>query len=149
MTKPLTSAEIFALRQRLLDNGWNVVPSSPRDKSCHVVGWPVIETNLFYLDKWMRTFPAHTNDAAVGNKNYIGIDIDVLSDPDLAHRIQVLAFEHLGETPFIRVGRRPKRLLVYRKRPDVIEALDRGLVRVRTSSITSIAFKAANGRRRR
>jgi hypothetical protein len=44
----------------------------------------------------------------------IGIDIDVLSDPQLAKRIEVLAREMLGDTPALRIGRAPKRLLVYR-----------------------------------
>jgi hypothetical protein len=114
-----TIAELLALRMQLLDNGWNVVPSSPSDKKCYVVGWPSIETNEFHLDSWARSFPAHTNTSAVGNRNYFGVDIDVLSDPDLAHRIQALAFEHLGITPFLRVGLWPKRLLVYRKRPEI------------------------------
>jgi hypothetical protein len=34
-----TIAELLALRMQLLDNGWNVVPSSPSDKKCYVVGW--------------------------------------------------------------------------------------------------------------
>jgi hypothetical protein len=44
----------------------------------------------------------------------IGIDIDVLSDPHLAKRIEDLAREMLGDTPALRIGRAPKRLLVYR-----------------------------------
>jgi hypothetical protein len=34
-----SAAEIAALRLQVVDNGWNVVPSSPRDKKCYVVGW--------------------------------------------------------------------------------------------------------------
>ena len=144
MTVTLSTAEIFALRLQLLDNGWNVVPSSPSDKKCYVVGWPSIETNEFYLDKWAWSFPAHSNTAAVGNKNYFGVDIDILSDPDLAHRVQALAFEHLGPTPFIRVGLWPKRLLVYRKRKDAAHNDGRG-VQTSSSAVHSVSFKAANG----
>ena len=117
----MTSSEILELRRQLLDNGWNVVPSSPRDKGCYVVGWPAIETNEFNLERWAWSFPAHTNTAAVGNQDYFGVDIDIVSDPDLAHRVQALAFEHLGLTPFISVGLWPKRLLVYRKWLEVIQ----------------------------
>jgi bifunctional DNA primase/polymerase-like protein len=141
-----TSAEILALRLQLLDNDWNVVPSSPRDKECYVVGWSAIETSEFHLSKWEWSYPAHTNTAAVGNRNYFGVDIDVLSDPELAHRIQALAFEHLGITPFIRVGQWPKRLLVYRKRYDVLETSNHGHgARTSSSTIYSRSFKAANG----
>jgi Bifunctional DNA primase/polymerase, N-terminal len=141
-----TIAEILSLRLQLLDNDWNIVPSSPSDKTCYVRGWPVIATNDFHLANWASTFPAHTNTAAVGNQNYFGVDIDVLSDPELAHRVQALAFEYFGITPFIRVGQWPKRLLVYQKRRDVLEAYDRGhRVRLSSSAVRSVAFKAANG----
>ena len=44
----------------------------------------------------------------------IGIDIDVQSSDTLAHDIEALAMECLGKTPAIRIGKAPKRLLVYR-----------------------------------
>src|SRR6476620_9728001 len=101
----MTSEEIIAVRMQLFDAGWNVVPSSPRDKSCCVVGWakPEFEANPFYIDKWSRSHPAHTNTAAVGNWDYFGVDGDVLSDPELADRIHGLALTYLGPTPFIRI----------------------------------------------
>jgi hypothetical protein len=146
MISSLTSAEVLALRRQLIDNGWNVVPSSPRTKECYVVGWPSIVTNEFYLAKWEGSFSAHTNTAAVANRDYFGVDDDVISDSNLAHHIQALAFEHLGETPFIRVGRWPKRLLVYRKRKEVIEARNGGRAAAISSPvIKSVSFKAANG----
>ena len=43
-----------------------------------------------------------------------GVDIDVSDDIDLAERLQSLAFELLGETPAVRIGNAPKRMLVYR-----------------------------------
>lgn len=42
------------------------------------------------------------------------IDIDIAEDADLALRIEALAREKLGDTPALRIGRAPKRLLVYR-----------------------------------
>jgi Bifunctional DNA primase/polymerase, N-terminal len=144
-----TSAEILALRLQLLDNGWNVVPSSPSDKACYVRGWPSIQTNEFHLDNWAWSYPAHSNTAAVGNQNYFGVDIDVLSDPDLAHRVQVLAFEHLGPTPFIRVGLWPKRLLVYCKYLEVIQAYNGGrkaqVCVTPRPFVKSASFRAASG----
>ena len=44
----------------------------------------------------------------------IGIDIDVQSSATLAHDIEALAMDRLGKTPAIRIGKAPKRLLVYR-----------------------------------
>ncbi|MBF0184727.1 MAG: PriCT-2 domain-containing protein, partial [Magnetococcales bacterium] len=43
-----------------------------------------------------------------------GVDIDIADDADLAERLQSLAFELLGETPAVRIGQAPKRMLVYR-----------------------------------
>ncbi|RYU55933.1 bifunctional DNA primase/polymerase, partial [Methylolobus aquaticus] len=44
----------------------------------------------------------------------IGIDIDLLASEDVARSIEALAREQLGNTPAVRIGRAPKRLLVYR-----------------------------------
>src|SRR5262245_66038600 len=40
--------------------------------------------------------------------------MDIADDRGLAHRIERLARERLGDTPSLRIGRPPKRLLVYR-----------------------------------
>lgn len=42
------------------------------------------------------------------------VDIDIAEDAELALRIERLARERLGETPALRIGRAPKRMLVYR-----------------------------------
>ena len=42
----------------------------------------------------------------------IGADIDVL-DPEAALEVEALARKMLGDTPALRVGRNPKRTLVY------------------------------------
>lgn len=44
----------------------------------------------------------------------IGIDIDVVQPESLALEIEALAKRVLGDTPAVRIGRAPKRLLVYR-----------------------------------
>src|SRR5690554_2294128 len=45
------------------------------------------------------------------------LDLDIL-DQDLADQVYALAVEHLGPTPFVRVGRAPKSLLIYRVEGD-------------------------------
>jgi hypothetical protein len=126
------AASIAALRLQIVAAGWNCVPSSPNDKACYVKGWPDIETSEHHIDNWAHTSGAHSNTAIVCNKNYVAVDIDIASNVDLALQVQALAFQHLGATDFIRVGRAPKRLLVYRQLP---------------GSITSVSYKsaAANG----
>ncbi|MDN2584046.1 PriCT-2 domain-containing protein [Aquibium sp. ELW1220] len=42
------------------------------------------------------------------------LDIDITEDGELALRIERLARERLGDSPALRIGRAPKRLLVYR-----------------------------------
>ena len=42
------------------------------------------------------------------------VDIDIKDDADLALRIEQLARERLGDTQALRIGRAPKRMLVYR-----------------------------------
>jgi hypothetical protein len=44
----------------------------------------------------------------------VGIDIDIVDDGDLAHALDRLARDTLGDTPVLRIGQAPKRLLVYR-----------------------------------
>lgn len=44
----------------------------------------------------------------------IGIDIDLLASEAIAQAIEALAKRMLGDTPAVRIGRAPKRLLVYR-----------------------------------
>lgn len=46
----------------------------------------------------------------------VAIDIDIAEDGDLALRMEQLARERLGDTPALRIGKPPKRLLVYRTR---------------------------------
>nr|CAD6617249.1 hypothetical protein RKHAN_03336 [Rhizobium sp. Khangiran2] len=45
--------------------------------------------------------------------NIVAIDIDI-EDPNEAHRVAELAMEILGPTPYVRVGRWPRRMLFYR-----------------------------------
>jgi hypothetical protein len=55
-------------------------------------------------------------DAGIGipTGTVIGVDLDIREDAALASRLEQLARESLGDTPLLRIGRAPKRLLVYR-----------------------------------
>lgn len=107
---------------RLVDNGYPVIPIWPGTKKpgrFHRGGWrdypgwtrhcdrPTTPNEVEVWAKWPE--------AAIGfaGGRVVGIDIDVL-DGDLAHRLERLARERLGDTPLLRIGRAPKRLLVYR-----------------------------------
>lgn len=42
------------------------------------------------------------------------VDIDIVDSPDLALQIEQLARDRLGDTPALRIGKAPKRMLIYR-----------------------------------
>jgi hypothetical protein len=110
------------LGARLVDNGYAVIPIMPGTKKPgrfiggawrDYPGWtkhcqrPTTENELAVWSQWP--------DAGVGIAcgTVAAVDIDV-ADADVAVRIETLARERLGETPALRIGRAPKRLLVYR-----------------------------------
>jgi hypothetical protein len=120
----MTASSFMAqLGAKLVDAGFPILPIQPGTK----------KPGVFRRGTW-RDYPAWSRhcerdttdheidvwgdwpDAGIGIAagRVIGIDIDVLSDPQLAKRIEVLAREMLGDTPALRIGRAPKRLLVYR-----------------------------------
>jgi hypothetical protein len=107
---------------RLVDNGYPVLPIMPGTKKPgqfkrgawrDYPGWtkhgarPTSEHELIVWSGWP--------DAGIGipTGTVIGVDIDI-RDAAIASRLEQLAREMLGETPPIRFGLPPKRLLVYR-----------------------------------
>jgi len=107
---------------RLADNGYPVIPIMPGSKvpgHYHVAQWTPYPdwarhcdrtTKPFEVDIWQR-WPGCGVGIAAGV--VVGIDIDVL-DAALSIQIAELAAQMLGDTPCWRIGRAPKRMLVYR-----------------------------------
>jgi hypothetical protein len=107
---------------RLADNGYPVIPIMPGSKvpgRHHVAQWTPYPdwarhcdrtTKPFEVDIWQR-WPGCGVGIAAGV--VVGIDIDVL-DAALSIQIADLAAQMLGDTPCWRIGRAPKRMLVYR-----------------------------------
>jgi hypothetical protein len=127
--------------ERLVDNGYPVIPIMPGTKVpgqfrngewSAYPGWTRHcdrPTKPFEVDIWRR-WPGCGIGIACGS--VIGIDIDV-TDAELAIKLTELAKQMLGETPCWRIGRPPKRMLVYRasspflgRRRHPIELLGRG-----------------------
>jgi hypothetical protein len=110
------------LGERLVDNGYPVIPIMPGAKvPGRLAGgaWSPYPdwarhcdrpTKAFELDIWRR-WPGCGVGIAAGA--VVGVDIDVLDAP-LAIDLARLATEMLGDTPCLRIGQAPKRLLVYR-----------------------------------
>lgn len=68
-------------------------------------------TRQFEIDIWAK-YPGPVS-IGVACGYIVAVDIDILDD-DLSVRLAALAKEKLGDTPAVRIGRAPKRLLVYR-----------------------------------
>lgn len=109
--------------ERLVTNGYRILPIAPASKKPgrYVRGswraypeWdrhasrPTTETEVATWSQWP--------DAGVGilGGTVAAIDIDVVGDGDIAMQIEQLARLRLGDTPAVRIGKAPKRMLIYR-----------------------------------
>jgi Primase C terminal 2 (PriCT-2)/Bifunctional DNA primase/polymerase, N-terminal len=118
----MSESYMARLGARLVDNGYPVLPIMPGTKKPgqfkagawrDYPGWtkhgmrPTSEHELTVWNGWP--------DAGIGipTGTVIGVDIDIRDD-QIASRLEQLARELLGDTPAIRFGLPPKRLLVYR-----------------------------------
>jgi primase-like protein/bifunctional DNA primase/polymerase-like protein/uncharacterized protein DUF3987 len=119
----MTNSYMARLGARLVDNGYPLLPIMPGTK----------KPGLFRAGAW-RDYPGWTKhgtrptsehelaiwsgwpDAGIGipTGTVVGVDIDIRTDAELASRLEALSRELLGDTPAVRFGMRPKRLLVYR-----------------------------------
>ena len=104
-----TSYGIAALS--LLDLGYQPLPIKPAAKTPAPTRWSSVVIDEAQVEAWGVAFPAHGVGLRTGG--LVGIDIDIL-DPDPAHAAEAVARRVLGETPLLRVGLWPKRLLIYR-----------------------------------
>jgi hypothetical protein len=106
-------------------SGYNILPVIPRDKKPGVFSrgipdaWSAMQGWTKYcstrapdglIDIW-SDWPEAGVGIACGN--VVAIDIDIL-DEELADSVEITVREKLGNTPLIRIGKWPKRLLVYR-----------------------------------
>jgi len=118
----MSESYMARLGARLVDNGYPILPIMPGTKKPgqfkrgdwrDYPGWTrhgtrlISEHELIVWSGW--------RDAGIGvpTGTVIGVDIDI-RDAKLASRLEQLARETLGDTPAIRFGMPPKRLLVYR-----------------------------------
>lgn len=107
---------------RLVDNGYSVIPIQPGTKKPgryrrgawgEYPGWNRHcdrPTTLEEVDIWSR-WPG--SGIGIAGGGVAGVDID-LTDSAAAIAVDRLARECLGDTQAVRIGRAPKRLLVYR-----------------------------------
>lgn len=109
--------------ERLLSNGYAILPIAPGTKKPGRLtrgAWgdypewnrhaarPTTEIELKSWSRWPGCGVGIVGGAVAA------LDIDIREDAELALRIETLARESLGDTPALRIGKAPKRLLVYR-----------------------------------
>ncbi|CUH39026.1 hypothetical protein JSE7799_01745 [Jannaschia seosinensis] len=108
---------------RLVTNGYAILPIGPGTKK------PGQFTRGAWADypEWNRHAARATTEVEIATWSAwpdcgIGIvggavaavDIDIAEDAELAFRIEQLARDRLGDTPALRIGKAPKRMLIYR-----------------------------------
>jgi hypothetical protein len=100
-----------ALAPRLRDNGWEaVMPVANPGKRPLVPGWNAYNR----VPPTDNEVDANAGIGLVyGPDRVLGVDLDFL-DPEVAARADAIVREALGRTECARIGRPPKRLLLYR-----------------------------------
>lgn len=104
---------------KLLDAGYRIIPIMPGTKKpgrydgnvwADLPRWTTIESTHTHLDTWSK-WPGCGIGIITGK--VIAIDIDVL-DSSVAIAVGNVFQEHLGKTDFVRIGKSPKALYLYR-----------------------------------
>jgi hypothetical protein len=102
---------------RLYDNGWQTIPA--RGKRVLLADWPLVGTHLQSRETIERMASEAYPDQNIGLPfgpacPAFAVDID---SEEHADTLESLAHQHLGPTPFVRIGRAPRSALFYGKVP--------------------------------
>jgi hypothetical protein len=98
--------------ERLVENGFTVTPT--KGKVPVVPKWQNPKpTDVRWLGKMLHAHRYRGHNLGIVCGRVIGIDIDA-DNPLKVAQLEALAVEHLGATPFQRIGRAPRSLLLYR-----------------------------------
>lgn len=118
-----SSSHMARYGARLVTNGYAILPIAPGTKK------PGRFQRGAWVDypEWNRHASRPTTEVEVATWSawpdcgvglvggaVAAIDIDIAEDAQLSLKIEKLARDRLGDTPALRIGRAPKRLLVYR-----------------------------------
>lgn len=136
------------LGERLVDNGYNILPLKPKSKMPGAfkgdhwegyAGWSkhcTRRNGIFEVRMW-STWEGCGIGIAGGNVAAIDIDID--DDPGLAMKISQLASSMLGHSEAIRIGKAPKRLIVYAS-PHPFKKIRKGPIEVLCDGQQFVAY---------
>lgn len=119
MTRAEDLAAVLAQRLRLIDNGYRITPirnwgPAGAGKAPYLTGWQTLTATADDAATWKRS--ASTGiicGTQPDGSHLVAVDIDIL-DPVLALEIEEQCRAMLGENTLLRIGRAPKRLLLYR-----------------------------------
>jgi hypothetical protein len=98
------------LRMQLLKNGYLPLPAI--GKRVLIPDWSKIPISAEVIRKWETSRKGEIN-TGIRTGKVVGVDLDV-TDNGLVDKLQNMAFKVLGPTHYIRVGRAPKSMLIYR-----------------------------------
>lgn len=102
---------LFQYGQRLLDNGYHIVPIRVGGKSPGFDGWEKSRASKDQLKEWLENGYRNSG-VGVLTKNTPAIDIDV-RDEAVALKMEAYVRENFGGS-MMRIGQAPKRLFVFR-----------------------------------
>lgn len=112
MSQDYSGDAFNALAAAVVDRGFTVTPT--KGKKAVLPRWNNPKpTDRQWLGKMLHSKRYAGHNLGIVCGRVVGIDIDV-EDPAKAAQLEALAFEHLDLTPFQRVGRAPRTLLLYR-----------------------------------
>ncbi len=108
----------LAHRLRLIDNGYRITPirtwgGRNAGKAPYLNGWQTLTATADDVATWKSASTGIICGTQPDGSHLVAVDIDIL-DAALALEIEEQARAMLGENTLLRIGRAPKRLLIYR-----------------------------------
>ena len=112
-------ATVLAQRLRLLDNGYRITPirtwgARGAGKAAYLRDWQKLVVSSDDLPVWSAsTSTGIICGTQLDGSHLMAVDIDIL-DAELALKVEQQTRDMLGDNSLLRIGRAPKRLLLYR-----------------------------------
>ncbi len=95
-----------------IENGYNIVPIPPKSKAPDYDGWQKTRATQKTLTDWVADGMGHFG-IGILTKHTPAIDLDISDEKVLKKVLDWIEF-NITDTPFIRVGRAPRALLLFR-----------------------------------
>ena len=104
--------------ERLVNNGWRPIPGYADTKRPSINGWDAYNSRQWEIAELQQMIRGRGQEEGqviclAIQPELVAIDIDIENE-DQARQIALFSQEHFGGTPLVRVGRRPRYLVIYR-----------------------------------